>query len=104
MQNSGRIAPREREGVFNFVARMSEAISGYYAKTAPDITSLIRATRQRHRAFFSREPCMSQPRLDAAAEPGHSVMHMRWPIAADVCRMDRMSHFAMQQNQKDGPC
>src|ERR1700710_2055656 len=58
----------------------------------------------RLRPFCYREPCMNQPLLDAAAEPGHSALHMRWPIASDVCCMDRMSHFAVQQIRKNSPC
>ena len=44
MQTSGDSVARSRTHI-QFVARMSEATSGDHSNTAPDIASLIRATK-----------------------------------------------------------
>ena len=68
MENFGRIAPRE-----------CGTVSNDAEGTAPTIA----ARQGKHPPFCYREPCMGQPLLDAAAEPGHSV-RCAWLIQVPI--------------------
>jgi len=77
----GRYAPREREVVFrpiNVIAARSVA-----TKQVPPQWHSSPPRWGNHPPFCYREPCMSQPLLDAAAEPGHSVRRTWRSAVAD---------------------